>query len=99
MDGCGLALMYQSTPLHATNRPRLCSVQYIMYFAVGCYWLTPFRESAALHLAPTSRPCAVHTRSNSAGSTTRMRSLTGFLIALSAAASRSVCVGPKICTG
>src|SRR5205823_8865368 len=31
---------------------------------------------AALHLVPTSRPCAVHMRSNSAGSTTRMRSRT-----------------------
>src|SRR6266700_2559389 len=33
MDGCGLVLMCQSIPLHATNPSKLRSIQYIMYFA------------------------------------------------------------------
>src|SRR5207244_6003857 len=32
MDGCGLVLMCQSIPLHATNPSKLRSRQYIMYF-------------------------------------------------------------------
>src|SRR5438067_5000024 len=33
---CSCARGGSSSPLHATNRPRLGSIQYIMYFAVRC---------------------------------------------------------------
>ncbi len=64
MDGCGLVLMCQSIPLHVTNRPRLCSIQYIMYFAVRGLTLLrhPLKDvldRLRFELASIARACAV----------------------------------------
>src|SRR5205807_2391593 len=51
-------------PIHATNRPRLCSIQYIMYFAVRGLTLLrhPLKDvldRLRFELASIARACAV----------------------------------------